>query len=439
MSEPQVSPPGAKTKPFSLMNLKVGPIPLPLYLILAAVIYAASYYNKLPTDMIGGFAVVMVMGVLLGDVGLRIPILKDIGGPAILSIFIPSVMVFYNMINPASLKSITSFMKVSNFIYFYISCLITGSILGMQRVILVQGFLRMFVPLFVGTVASVIVGTIVGTICGMGWDKSFFYVVVPILSGGVGEGVLPLSLAYAELTNMPYDKLIPMLIPAATLGNVVAIMCAGYLRKLGEKKPQYDGGGLLVKSGDEEFLRVAQTTEKPVDFPVMGAGLLMAMTFFLLGQVASLFIPFPAPIIMIFTAAAVKALNIMPPLMEQGAYHMYRFAASSLTWPLLIGVGVVYTPWRDVMVALTPAYIATVVATVVTMVASGFFIARYVNMYPIEAAIVTGCHSGLGGTGDVAILSASNRMQLMPFAQVSTRLGGACMVVIAAILMKIYL
>ena len=25
------------------------------------------------------------------------------------------------------------------------------------------------------------------------------------------------------------------------------------------------------------------------------------------------------------------------------------------------------------------------------------------KMYPVESAIVTGCHSGLGGTGDVAI------------------------------------
>jgi hypothetical protein len=38
------------------------------------------------------------------------------------------------------------------------------------------------------------------------------------------------------------------------------------------------------------------------------------------------------------------------------------------------------------------------------------------GMYPIETAIVNACHSGQGGTGDIAILTAANRLQLMPFA-----------------------
>ena len=56
-------------------------------------------------------------------------------------------------------------------------------------------------------------------------------------------------------------------------------------------------------------------------------------------------------------------------------------------------------------------------------------------MYPIETAIVNACHSGQGGTGDVAILTAANRMQLMPFAQIATRIGGAITVTLALIAM----
>ena len=51
-----------------------------------------------------------------------------------------------------------------------------------------------------------------------------------------------------------------------------------------------------------------------------------------------------------------------------------------------------------------------------------------VNLYPIEAAIVNATHAGQGGTGGVAILTAAERMQLMPFAQIAIRIGGAIVV-----------
>lgn len=422
-----------------LQSITIGSVPVLLYLILAALIYIASLHGKLPADMIGGIAIMMIMGMVLGEIGLNVPILKDIGGPAILSIFVPSIMVFYHLLNVDSMKAITAFMKGSNFLYFYIACLITGSILGMLRVVLIQGFLRMFIPILVGSIGSIVVGTGVGMITGLGAHHSFFYVVIPIISGGLGEGILPLSMAYSEILNQPYESFIPHLVPAAMLGNVIAIMMAGGLRTLGDKKPHLTGNGVLVRTGDDARMKAAQNIDKPVNFSLMGAGLLLACCFYIWGQLASKFIPIPAPIIMIFSAALVKALGIMPAKMEQGAYHMYKFVAANLTWALLIGVGALYTPWQDVITAISPAYIATVTASVIAMIASGFFVGKVMNMYPVEAALVTACHSGLGGTGDVAILSAASRIELMPFAQISTRLGGACMVVMAAVLLRLSL
>ena len=436
-NEPQVTEPAKACGCTNLLNLKVGVIPLPLYLVLALIIYAASIYGKLPADMIGGFAVMMIMGIFLGDVGLKVPVLKDIGGPAILSIFVPSIMVFYNLINPSAMKSITALMKGSNFLYLYISCLVAGSILGMNRKVLIQGFMRMFIPLVVGTLAAIAAGLSVGLLFGYDVHRTFFYIIIPIVGGGIGEGIIPLSIAYSEILGKPQESFIPQLIPAAMIGNIVAIMIAGYLKRLGERRPDLSGNGLLVKTGNDADIMATQSTDKPIEFPLMGAGLLIACSFFIWGKFAETFIGIPGAILMIFSAAIVKSLNIMPAKMEQGAYHMYRFISASLTWPLLVGLGVLYTPWKDVVAVLTdPGYIAICASTVISMIASGFFIGKYLNMYPIESAIVTGCHSGLGGTGDVAILSASNRMELMPFAQISTRIGGALMIVLATVLMK---
>jgi malate:Na+ symporter len=421
-----------------IVNYKVGPMPLPLYVVVAIVVIAAAFVKKLPADMIGGFACIMVMGFLLGDIGSRIPGLRMIGGSAILCLFVPSAMLGYKVLHPEMLKSITAVMKTSNFLYLYIACLVTGSMLGMNRKVLIQGFLRMFVPLSIGTLAAVIAGVAVGLVFGYSPSHTFFYIVVPILAGGIGEGILPLSIGYSEILSKAQPELIATLIPAALIGNVVAIITAGVLKRYGEKKTQYSGQGLLVRSGDDAELLREQSAEKPLDLSLMGAGLLLACGMFILGAFLSPFTGIPGPILMILAAAAIKVSKVMPESMERGAHQIYRFISTNMTFPLLVGLGVLYVPWNDLIKAFTPAYFCICTVTVLTMIAAGWVVGSFLKMYQVEAAIVTACHSGLGGTGDVAILSACNRMGLMPFAQISTRIGGAAMVVFAVFMLKAF-
>jgi malate:Na+ symporter len=141
---------------------------------------------------------------------------------------------------------------------------------------------------------------------------------------------------------------------------------------------------------------------------------------------------------MIVSVAMVKVFKLMPANMELGAHQTYKFMTSNLTFAILVGLGALFVPWNQMVASLTVGYVAVCVATVLAIVASGFLIGRAMNMFPVESAVVTACHSGLGGTGDVAILTASNRMELMPFAQISTRIGGAAMVVLATILLKTF-
>ncbi len=105
----------------------------------------------------------------------------------------------------------------------------------------------------------------------------------------------------------------------------------------------------------------------------------------------------------------------------------------------MAGLGLLYIPLKDVVGTLSVSYFLVVISVVFTVIATGFVVSRFMNMYPIEAAIISACQSGMGGTGDVAILSTADRMNLMPFAQVATRLGGAITVIaMTAILRMIF-
>ena len=64
----------------------------------------------------------------------------------------------------------------------------------------------------------------IGVAMAFGYDlhRAFFFIVVPILGGGIGEGVIPTSAAYASALGGESSDYISQLIPAAIIGNIVA-------------------------------------------------------------------------------------------------------------------------------------------------------------------------------------------------------------------------
>ena len=425
-------------RPSLMSKFTIGGAPLPMFVAIAVITGLAAATGRLPADMIGGFAVLMIAGMLLGEIGGAIPVFKHIGGPAILCLFVPAALLGNGWMDDAILKSITVTMKTANLQYLYIACLVAGSMLGMNRKILIQGFLKMFVPLLIGTLAAIAAGCLAGLLFGYSPRHTFFYIVIPILGGGIGEGILPLSIGYSEITGQAQGHLIATMVPAALIGNVVAILAAGLLKRFGEKRPQYNGNGTLVRSGEDRALLDAQHAEPALDLRLMGHGLLLACTLFILGALLAPVTGIPGPVLMIVAAAVLKVARVIPASMETGAYQIYKFMSTNLTFAILVGLGTLFVSWDKLVGAFSTAYFVICASTVIAMVISGFFVGMWLKMFPVESAIVTACHSGLGGTGDVAILSSSNRMGLMPFAQISTRIGGAGMVVIATLLMKFW-
>ncbi|HKS15269.1 MAG TPA: 2-hydroxycarboxylate transporter family protein [Pseudomonas sp.] len=421
-----------------LLSYEIGVIPLPYFLGIAMIVFASAHYGYLPKTMIGGLAVIMTLGMFFGQVGQRLPILREIGGGAILCLLLPSVLVFHGFFGSATLDATKMLMKDANFLYFVIASLVVGSILGMNRFILVQGMIRMFVPLVVGTLAAVSAGMLVGVLFGYSLHHTFFFIIVPIIGGGIGEGILPLSLAYSHILGGTPEQYVAQLVPAAVVGNIVAIICAGILARLAARRPSLSGNGMLIRAREENDLFKDKEDTDAIDFRYMGAGVLLICSFFILGGLLEKIVHIPGPVMMIVVAVLFKYLRVLPSRLEKGSKQFYKLVSTAFIWPVMIGLGMLYVPLDSVMNVFSVGYVLVCTSVVVAMTLAGFLVGNLLKMFPIESAIVTCCHSGLGGTGDVAILSASNRMELMPFAQISTRLGGAATVIGATVLLGIF-
>jgi 2-hydroxycarboxylate transporter family/ABC transporter substrate binding protein len=225
---------------WKIVDMRIGIVPVPIYVVLVGLL-AGTYTGDIKGEVSMMIAVLVIGGFTCAEIGKRTPVLRNIGAAAIFATFVPSALAYYKLLPPQIEKSIIEFTKYTNFLYLFIACIIVGSILGMDRRVLVKGFLKIFVPLAVGSIVAGIVGTLVGTLLGLGAYHTFFFVVVPIMAGGVGEGAIPLSVRYSEILGQPQGDVFAQVL----LGSLTAILLSGTLNFVGKRYPQLTGEARL--------------------------------------------------------------------------------------------------------------------------------------------------------------------------------------------------
>lgn len=421
-------------------NWKVGIIPLPLFVLAGALIAVDCLSGTLKSDIVVMVATLAFFGFACGEFGKRLPVVGRLGAAAICATFIPSALVYYGLLPDIVVTSTTQFYKSTNILYLYICCIIVGSIMSMNRTVLIQGFLRIFFPMLCGEIVGMIVGMGVGLALGLEPFQIFFFIILPIMAGGVGEGAIPLSIGYAALLHMDQGVALGRILPMVMLGGVTAIIISGCLNQLGKRYPHLTGEGQLMPNVTNVEPEPLQSVfSGKVDVTAIASGALLAVLLYMVGMLGQKLTGLPAPVGMLFLAVLVKLVNGVSPRIIAGSQVVYRFFRTAVTYPVLFAVGVAITPWHILVTAFTLTNLLVIISTVSAVVATGFFVGKKIGMHPIDVAIVSCCQSGQGGTGDVAILTAGNRMGLMPFAQIATRIGGAINVSLSLLLLSHFL
>lgn len=426
-------------------GLKLYGAPWYLTIIACLLIIATMFSGALGTDMPSTFALMLAIGIPLNEIGKRLPIWnKYIGGGILLAFIGTSVIGTYNLIPSVYVTSIDNFTSEINFLSFYIVVLITGSVLSLERKILLKSFAGYFPAILGGLVGAMLLAILGGLFFGITPGEAITHYTLPIMGGGNGGGAIPLSEVYAGITGEGSEVYYSFAIIILTVGNIFAIFAAALLNKLGQAFPKLTGDGkTLIRGSEENDLADEDYTPTLAD---VASGLLVGLGSYAVGLLFSnVLLPeiFGFPIhqlaYMVIFVVILCALGVVPLNVRMGAKRLQSFFTKHLTLLIMVGVGV-DLDLNELLAAVTLPNIVVALFIIIGAVLGSGAVGYLVGFYPIDTAVTAGlCMANRGGSGDLAVLGAANRMELMAYAQLSSRLGGAIILVIASVLFSILL
>jgi malate:Na+ symporter len=125
---------------WKLVEFRIGIVPLPVYVLLAALVaFFILREGKVASDLPTMIAVLALGGFGCAEIGRRLPVIRNLGAAAIFATFVPLYLVYAHLLPEGMLKPVAEF--------------IVGSIFGMDRQVLIKGFLKIFVPLATGSMS----------------------------------------------------------------------------------------------------------------------------------------------------------------------------------------------------------------------------------------------------------------------------------------------
>lgn len=422
------------------MNYKIMGMKLPMFAVVAVIVIGASYLGVLPGGLVGCMAYMMVLGAIFGVIGDNCPIVKDyLGGGSVVAIFGAAAMATYGLMPEKYVENVTIFFTgTGDFVNFALCALIAGSIMSMDRDLLRKAAVRYLPVLVAAQIIGCAVVGLVGLLVGYSSVEAILYIGIPVMGGGLGAGAVPLSEMFANVMNVDAASILSKMTPAVSLGNAIAIVTAGILDKVAKSKQSWTGNGQLMPSGDGG-LKEAKREQASLDYGALGRGLLVAVCFFILARgCAKIYPTFHAYAYMVVLLIIAKLTGIVPKEYEDDCFYFYNAVIKNTSRLLLVGIGVALIDLPAVISAITPIYILLTAVVVVSSLIGAMIVGKLVGFYPVEAGISAGlCSANMGGSGDIATLGACNRMVLLPFAQISSRIGGSIILILGSLLVQI--
>jgi Na+/citrate or Na+/malate symporter len=135
---------------------------------------------------------------------------------------------------------------------------------------------------------------------------------------------------------------------------------------------------------------------------------------------------------MIIFVVILAASGLIPARVRAGAKRLQSFFSGQLGIIIMVGMGADFN-LGELFNAIAPGNIFIALMVVIGAVIGAGGVGYLVGFYPIDSALTAGlCMANRGGNGDLACLGAADRMDLIAYAQLSSRLGGGIVLIVAS-------
>ncbi|MDI4567803.1 MAG: 2-hydroxycarboxylate transporter family protein, partial [Mycoplasma sp.] len=421
---------------------------------------APNIMSKDMKTMAFGLGIMLVMAAIFGSFFGKLPIWKKYFGGAVIgclvtgSLFVQFVPTFKK--DQPMYQAVEAWFKTGDFLSFYISILLAGAVMTMNRKLILKSVTNFFVIITIGCIVAAVFVAVTALIIDYPIGAAINNVLFPAIADGNGGGVLPMSkiidgieAGKDGLTGKGGDWYTGA-IAVSTLCSVLSIVMAALLSELGKSKPSLSGNGKLM-IGQPRFF------EKPgkIDYRNAAGTLLLICVLFMLSMVFEKLIftttllskittipgaHIPAFAWMVVFCLILNLSGLIPNKTKLAAKEINQFVVKQMTWMLMIGVGMIsvhfeqfikiFTQWQKIILCF---------AVVIGITIGTMAFAKLFNFFAIESALTAGlCMSAQGGSGVIGVLGASNRMELMAYGQLACRIMGSVVLLVAAPLFEVW-
>ncbi|MFF2113485.1 2-hydroxycarboxylate transporter family protein [Rhodococcus koreensis] len=429
----------ADAGPVPSERVKILSIPWPWYLVLVTVGLGAVYTGTLPENIFGGLAIAMIIGCGLFWIGDRTPALSAIGGGPLLCVFVPALSVYFGLVPDSFAAIVKDWFTGYGFVEILVASIIAGSILGMDRRFLIKAGGRFCAVIVVAFAVVVSIIGALAAVTGFGFRNAVLDVTIPIMAGGISGGAIPLSQMYADTIGGDAQQYMSGIVPPIICANLLCIVLASVYANLTRRRTKlfvgFNGHGEMLRIKATADQVAAVTEKRPLTISGLGTGLLLTGAIYLVGAMLQAAVPavhLYAWVILL--TAALKLSGALPRGVEESTTEWYQFVVKLWVPAALVGIGVSLIDIEQIAeLASRPAYLAFTVATVLITALTAGFVGWLLKLYFVESSITAGlCMTDLGGSGDIATLGTTRRMHLLPFAQITSRLGGGLVLLSAS-------